>query len=259
MKPLLILLYFLSFSLLAQDSITTTLVQKDSIDADIFISKNNFENVYFIKDNALIKTSDRQSSNYSNIQLGKIASVHTFNPLKINVFYANLNTVIILDNRLAEVSKLDFNTIQPYKNVSHVTTGFDNTIWLFNQDFQYLELYDYKTQTSRYKTIPVASKVLDLTSNYNYCWLLTENNLYCYNYFGSLVYKIKNDGYSKIKASNEDLVIQKDQALIFYNHKTKALMPIALQNMLISQFFVTNQILYIYNRKSLFQYKLKTD
>ncbi|MGB6268350.1 MAG: hypothetical protein WBF67_05005 [Olleya sp.] len=120
-------------------------------------------------------------------------------------------------------------------------------------------MYDYKIQTTRYKTIPVASKVLDLTSNYNYCWLLTENHLYCYNYFGSVVYKIKNEGYSCIKAANENLIIKKENTLIFYNNKTETLLPIILPNMLISQFFVTNQILYIYNRKLLYQYQLKTD
>jgi len=259
MKVILLLFCILSFPLYAQEAISTTLIQKDSLDADQFISKNNFESLYYIKDNTLIKSQDGNTINYSNFQLGNITTAHTFNPLKINLFYADLNTVIILDNRLAEVSKIDFNALQDYKNVSHVTTGFDNTVWLFNQDFQYLELYDYKSQTTRYKTIPVTSKVLDITSNYNYCWLLTENNLYCYNYFGSVVYKIKNDGYLNIKASNENLIIQNQNGLIFYNHKTKVLTPIKLPNMLISQFFVTNQILYIYNRKLLFQYQLKTD
>ncbi|WP_397364828.1 hypothetical protein [Olleya sp. R77988] len=259
MKSITLLIFLLSFSLLAQDEITTTLQKQDSLKADVFVSKNNFESLYFIKDNTIIKKEKDQSYNYSNIQLGNITTVNTFNPLKINVFYADLNTIIILDNRLAEISKLDFNTSQPYKNISHVTTGFDNTLWLFNQDNQYLELYDYKTKKTRYKTIPVASKVLDLTSNYNFCWLLTEHYLYCYNYFGSVVYKVKNDGFLKIKASNENVIIQTENTLIFYNSKSKKLLPIILPNMLISQFSVTNQILYIYNRKLLYQYQLKTD
>ncbi|WP_339876855.1 hypothetical protein [Olleya marilimosa] len=259
MKPLIILFFLTTVSLSAQNKILVDLTDKDSLNVDVFISKNNFENLYYIKDNVLFKKSDKQTINYSNIQLGKITSVHTFNPLKINVLYSDLNTVVILDNRLAEVSKLDFNQQQPYKNISHITTGFDNTIWLFNQDFQYLELYDYQNKTSRYKTIPVSSKVLDLTSNYNYCWLLTENNLYCYNYFGSLVYKFKNEGYTNIKAYNENLILQKANDLLFYNNKTKTISAINIPNMLISQFFVTNQILYIYTRKLLYQYQLKTD
>ncbi len=259
MKHTLILLYLISFSVFAQDQISASLIQQDSLKADQFISKDNFGTVYYTNDNALIRQTETEQTSYSNVQLGNITSINTYNPLKINVFYADFNTLIILDNRLAEVLKTDFNTLSDYKNVSHVTTGFDSTVWLFNQDFQYLELFDYKTQTTRYKTIPVASKPLALTSNYNYCWLLTEDYLYCYNYFGSVIYKIKNEGYTNIKEANENIVLQKENMLLFYNHKTKTLQPIALSNMLISQFFVTNQILYIYTRKALYQYQLKTD
>lgn len=259
MKQLVLFFFISCLTLSAQDKISANYIAVDSLNADVFISKNNFENLYYVQNNVLFKKSDKHTINYSNIQLGNITSVHTFNPLKINVLYGDLNTVIILDNRLAEVSKLDFNTLQPYKNISHITTGFDNTIWLFNQDFQYLELYDYQTKTTRYKTIPISSKVLDLTSNYNYCWLLTENNLYCYNYFGSLVYKFKNDSYTNIKAYNENLILEKENILNFYNHETKTISAIDIPNMLISQFFVTNQILYIYTRKLLYQYQLKTD
>ena len=83
------------------------------------------------------------------VQLGNITSANAFNPLKINLFYKNFNTVIILDNRLAEIFKIDFNTVQPYKNVSHISTGYDNTLWIFNPDLQQLELFDYKTNQIR--------------------------------------------------------------------------------------------------------------
>ena len=65
------------------------------------------------------------------------------------MFYKDFNTVVILDNRLAEIYKIDFNTKQPYKNVSHITTGYDNALWLFNSDLQILELYDYKADKVR--------------------------------------------------------------------------------------------------------------
>jgi len=160
---------------------------------------DNFGFFYTESKNVLTKYSATDSYNYSNVQLGKMTSFNTFNPLKINVFYKNFNTVIILDNRLAEVAKLDFNQLQPYKNVTHISTGFDSILWLFNQDLQHLELYDYNTNIVRTTTMPVSSKVLDLKSNYNYSWLLTQNYLYCYNYFGNMVFKQKNKGFTAIK------------------------------------------------------------
>jgi hypothetical protein len=147
--------------------------------------------------------------------LGDIASAIAFNPLKINLLYSDFNTVIILDNRLAEIFKIDFNALSPYKNVSHISTGHDNTIWLFNQDLQKLELFDYKTRTNRAQTVPVQSRVLDLKSNYNFCWLLTKNYLYVYNYFGSLIKKIKNIGYTALTETNEDVIFYSEDSLFY--------------------------------------------
>ena len=39
--------------------------------------------------------------------------------------------------------------------------------------------------------MPISSQVLDITSNYNSCWLLTRAFIYQYNYTGSLVSKTK--------------------------------------------------------------------
>src|SRR5690606_27315694 len=171
--------------------------------------------LFYTVGNTFYKKEPTQNYNYSNVQLGSISSANAFNPLKIILFYKNFNTVVILDNRLSEIYKVDFNNIQPYKNLTHISTGSDNTIWIFNQDAQQLELFDYKTNKTRATTMPVESKVLDLKSNYNYSWLLTEKFLYTYNYFGSTISKIKNDGFSHIAEDNGNLIIQRDQHLYF--------------------------------------------
>ncbi len=259
MKAYTLILFLISCFCFCQNKISCELLNKETLIADKFISKDNFNSTYIIKDNSLIKITALDTLRYSNFQLGNNLEVNTFNPLKINLFYSNFNTVIILDNRLAEIAKVDFNTIPEYKNISHITTGFDNTIWVFNQDFQQLELFDFKTLKTRYKTIPVSSKVLSLTSNYNYCWLLTQNYLYCYNYFGSLVYKLPNNGFINLQATKENLIIEDQNGLSYYNSKDKQKIEIEQPNMLINQFFVTNQILYIYTLKTLYKYQLKTD
>ena len=87
------------------------------------------------KKNTFKKATSKDTLNYSNFQLGQITSANAFNSLKINLFYADFNTVIILDNRLAEVAKIDFNSAENYKNITHVTTGFDNTIWIYNHKY----------------------------------------------------------------------------------------------------------------------------
>ena len=259
MKYIFNLILFFSFSAFAQESIEASLVKEYSLDVDDIVAIDNFGTQYHINNNSFQKNSAAQNLSYSNVQLGDISSANTFNPLKINVFYKDFNTVVILDNRLAEIFKIDFNTTQPYKNVTHVSTGHDNTLWLFNQDTQQLELFDYKTGTTRAKTLPIQSAVLDVKSNYNNCYLLTKQYLIIYNYFGSIIKKIKNTGYTAIAENNGNTYLKKENTLFYLKKNTENVQPIAIPNLLINQFFVTNETLYIYNNETLQQYQLKID
>lgn len=257
MKTFSYILLFVSVSLFSQEKITATPLSSISLKVDQLITIDNFGTLFYITGNSFYKKEPQQCFNYTNIQLGDITSANAFNPLKINLLYKKFNTVMILDNRLSEISKIDFNTIQPYKNVTHSATGPDNTIWIFNQDLQQLELFDYKLNKVRATTMPVQSNVLDLKSNYNYCWLLTENFLYTYNYFGSMISKIKNDNFIHIAEDNGNLVIQNSKELFFLTKNTEQLTPIKLPELLIKQFLLTNETLYIYSDETLHQFQLK--
>ena len=257
MKYTYYILLFYSISIFAQESVEAKFIYKTDLKAETLISVDNFGTQYYLKNDVIHKKTNVKTISYNNLQLGTLQSANAFNPLKINLFYKDFNTVIILDNRLAEIFKIDFNALSPYINVSHISTGHDNTIWVFNQDLQKLELFDYKTRTTRAQTVPVQSAVLDLTSNYNSCWLLTEDFLYVYNYFGSLLKKVKNNGYTALVESNENIILKKDHALFFMKRNKDEILPIITPNLLINQFFVTNETLYIYNSEILQQFQLK--
>jgi len=258
MKHLKHILFLVPFLTFAQQSIEVSFVKKTKLNVETFIGIDNFETTYYLNNNELFKSNKNVvSSTYSNIQLGYITSVNTFNPLKINLFYKDFNTVIILDNRLSEIFKIDFNTIQPFIDITHITTGNDNTIWLFNQTTQQLENYDYKNNITRIRTLPIQSDVLDLISNYNFSWLLTKNYLYSYNYVGSLLNKIKNTGFTKLAQTNENLILQKENLLFYLAKGTETFIELKIPKLLIKQFFVTNQTLYIYDEEFLYEYRLK--
>lgn len=250
--------FFIIFSsvLFSQNSLDVKLVDKIKLQEDNLVQIDNFNNVYFVGENALVKQTNDSEFIYNNRLLGQIHIVDVFNPLKVNLFYRDFNTVVVLDNRLSEISKINFNTTKPYRIISHISTGNDNTIWCFNQNTQELELFDYRTNTTKAKTLPIAENVIQITSNYNTCWVLTKNYLYVYNYFGSLLKKMKNDGYHSISESNGNIVMQKDNSLFYLKNNTGNVIPIKLPNLLIKQFFVTNETLYIYDDEFLHQYQL---
>lgn len=258
MKNILYVFIILSRLVSAQNSIDATSVSSIPIEAESIHNIDDFGTLYYTTaNNTFHKKQPDKTLTYSNVLLGNITLVNAFNPLKISVFYRDFNTAVILDNRLAEIFKIDFNTIQPYKNASHITTGYDNTIWLFNEDTQQLELYDYKANTTRVTTLPIQSNVLDLKSNYNYCWLLTQDYLYQYNYFGSLVLKIPNQGYTTLAHDNGNIILKQNNILFYLKKNTETPVPIAMSELLINQFLLTNETLYIYDNKILQEFQLK--
>jgi hypothetical protein len=259
MKNLLYFLVFISCFCFGQEHVETKFISKEKLSVQHIIDIDDFGVFYYVNNNIFYKKEKESIISYNNLQLGNIYSVNTFSPLKINVFYKDFNSVMILDNRLAEIFKIDFNKIQPFRNITHISTGNDNTIWLLNQDTRQLELYDYKTNKTRATTLPVESEVLDLKSNFNQCWLLTENYLYKYNYFGSLIFKIKNNGYTKLMENNDDIILQKGNNLFFLKKETDKILPINIPKLLIKQFLVTNETLYIYDEEFLHKYQLITN
>lgn len=249
----------LSFSIFSfsQEKVEATYIKSSNLTTQSIIGIDNFGILYLIKEHTFSKKENDKTITYSNVQLGNISSANAFNPLKINLFYKNFNTAIILDNRLAEINKIDFNTIQPYKNVSHISTGYDTTLWIFNTETQQLELFDYKTNKTRATSMPIASNVIAMTSNYNFCWLLTETYLHRFNYFGSMDFKIENEGFKSIAEDNGNLVIKGDNQLFYLPKEGKKPIPIKIDKLLINQFLVTNETLYIYDSEKLHQYQLK--
>ncbi|ARV09370.1 hypothetical protein BTO05_06850 [Winogradskyella sp. PC-19] len=259
MKRLLYIFFCFSLFGFTQEAIKAELKETTDIKAETLFGVDTFGTLYYSDEGGSFykKTTDTIIS-YANFQLGKITSANPFNPLKINLFYQDFNTVIVLDNRLAEITKIDFNTIEDYKNVSLVSTGYDNTIWIFNQDLQRLELYDYLNNKTRVKTVPIQSDVISLKSDYNYCYLLTDSFLYVYNYSGSLLRKITNSGLTEMAFSKANLVLKSKNELFLLPKNDDKLKSISGIDLLINQFLVTNETLYIYDDEKLRRYQLKS-
>lgn len=259
MKFIKFFILLLSSSVIAQVSVTAKFISKEELKVDRIVDIDNFGTTYYINNSTFYLQTKNKTINYSNVQLGKITSANAFNPLKINLFYKDFNSVIVLDNRLAEIVKVDFNFLQPFRNLTHVSTANNNAVWLFDQNTQQLELFDYISRKTIAKTLPIDDTIIDITSNYNFCWLISNAFIYAYNYFGSLIYKIPNNGYTSIKVSHENLFLLKENQLFYKAKNTNKVEAIKLPQLLINQFLVTNETLYIYDHEFLYQYQLITN
>jgi len=257
MRLLIIIFAFFVNALNGQSKIELTSLEKTPINADRLVSLDNQGNMFFIKNNALNQLRSGVTNNYADIPLGQIFSVDAFNPLKINVFYKDFNTVVILDNRLNEIYRLDFNDIRPFRNVAFSSTGNDNTLWLFNQNSLQLEIYDYKQDQTRGTTLPIEDDPIAIESNFNSCWLLTEKQILNYSYFGSMISKMENEGFTDLVELNDNLILKKENKLFFMFQDSGEIISLDLPELLIKAFFATDETLYIYDGEFLHKYQIK--
>ncbi len=227
-------------------------IKKKSLNADKFYGVDIFDNTYYSRQNVLIKANSKKIYQYHNLALGNIYSVSVYNPLKIVVFYKDFYTVIILDNTLNEIQKLEFLN----KNITLVAKAGENELWLYNADEQQLELYNYQTKTILGKTQPYS--ILNpkkLKGNTNFAWIqINSNNLDVYNNYGSMVnsYHLKFDNFNIIT----NKIVLFNNANSFYLSDNKSLSPLLKVPFKIQSSSITNNKIYLFNNKQIFIYKL---
>jgi len=137
-----------------------------------------------------------------------------------------------------------------------VTVAANNSLWVFNIDAQQLESYNYRSNNKVLVSQPINGEILSQVSNYNYCFLLTEEKIRAYNIYGSLIAEITNEGFQKIIQFNENLVALKDNELYYIDKETREVTKLKTPEISIKDLQLTQDFLYIYNGKQVHKYKL---
>lgn len=226
------------------------------ITADHFWGTDTFDALFFSNASVLTKRWNNQKWEFTDYTLGAISYVSLLNPLKILVFYRNSNTVIILDKYLNEINRIDFNMNSGFANTQFVTPANDNTIWVFNINSQRLELFNIITQKKMVTTQPISDFPVFQYSNFNYCWVMTNKTIYKFNIYGSLVEEIKNDGFQKLQSFNEQLYLFKNHNIYTISEDRTITDKIILPEIRSEQFYVTDEILYIYDLTKLYSFDI---
>ncbi|GLB51092.1 hypothetical protein NBRC110019_01310 [Neptunitalea chrysea] len=238
------------FSIANYGQSTVSYLKKDSLNfkASAFYGVDDFENFYYSQGNTLIKQQKQTITSYNNILLDSISSVDILNPLRITVLYKKFNTVVILDNALNEFYKINFSLNGSFKNIQFATTGSSQNIWVFDTNTQQLELYNYQTEQSTKIGFPIHEKVLDMKSNYNFCWVLSDKFIYQYNTYGSLLTKIPCTNGKLLISDKKDIMVVVNNQILQLNNSE--LTPINIDTDNFSEYVSLNRDnLYIYQEK----------
>ena len=88
------------------------------------ISADSLGELFFLEDNNLRKGEDYF---FSDSSLGPITKVDFYNNFKLKVWYQDFNTLVILDNYLNEITRVEFNKASSVFEISDISFIFKNT------------------------------------------------------------------------------------------------------------------------------------
>lgn len=260
MKNLLVLLFILQFSCsMAQEQhIIAIPVSVQKIDADAFVGFDKIGNLYFIKNNVLYKKYKEKVWQYENISLGKTTKIDFQNSLKIMLFYENFNTILLLDNQLNEIQKINFleNDIPILSTAVGITSG--NKLWIYNNQTQQIGLYDYLKNTFQSITPSFQGNIKYYESNYTiFQWIDNKLNWFCCDIFGKITTLGKVSEYDQIQfIDNEKFIFSKNGKIYLENVNTKTIYIIENTEKTLNSFFYKDQILTIFTNQEITNYKI---
>jgi len=231
-------------------------VDSNPLEVDRFIGLDSYQHTYFVKDRALYKTGELGDFVFQDFQLGAISSVDIINPLQVVVFYAEVNIVVFLDNRLNEVNRINFNLLDTFLNVGMVSNAGNNRLWLFNVDLQQLQLFDYRTNRQTIVSQPFKGQVISMASNFNDCYVLTEDTLWQINSYGSLLFEKQMEGFQKIVRNEKHVIVLKGNRLFSLSEQSLRELTYESNKNLIKDLRLTQDFLYIYDGKNISTYSL---
>lgn len=249
--------YFLFF--LSGFSQSTKVVFTDStrIEADQYYGKDVLAYHYYSKKNVLYKQKKVEKWEYKNLPLGEIHSIDFINPLKIVVFYKEFNSVVLLDNQLSEITRInlsDFNIVAQTCSVAS-----QNRLWIYDSLTNNLLLLDYLNKKITRLNQPFKNTFKYYKSDYNNWLRISENNeVFSYNNYGRTVFLGSVPKFDKILITDsQKIVFSLNDNLYLYkgeNFDSELIFSIEKN---IQNFDFKNGVLTIFTGKTIENYNIK--
>lgn len=258
-KKIFILLIILLTSVANSQKLTTEFIGSFDLVCDKYIGFDTLGDFYFIKDNVFTKNSKTKKWEYKNVALGKISSVDIMNPLQIILFYEPFNTVILLDNQLNEVQRIEFSKLETSIIASNVALSSRNKLWVYNTINQRLGLFNFLKNTINEFPIPVQGTIKYSQTNFNlFYWIDDINNWYSCDIFGKTTLIANIPAYDFIQIiDNERLLFSKENKLFLLNNTTKTIIEIEIVENSFENFYYKDQNLAIFTDQQIRNYKIK--
>ena len=258
-KSMLVLFLFVFvFSFGQEKKCSANYLNSTSVDADSFFGYDQFGFYYYTKNNVLFKKNKSQLFEYKNVSLGKITKIDFQNPLKVLLFYQDFNAVVLLDNQLVEVQKINFSFVETPIMVTAVGIASGNRIWIYNSLSQQIGLYDYLKNSFLVLGTSFQEEFKHYYSDFNtFQWIDDKLNWFSCDVFGKISNLGKVPDFNQIQfGSNQQLLFAKDHTFYFADWSKNSICSFENVNNSFVNFVFKDQILSIFTNQEIINYKI---
>ncbi|MCW2118648.1 hypothetical protein [Flavobacterium sp. 7A] len=261
MKKALILLLFTFLSIQAQDNkIVATKISFVPTQSKNFVGRDFYGYNYFVDNEVLSKIKKKEHWEFKNVSLGTLTNIDLNNPLKLVLFYQDFNAVILLDNQLSETQRILFLQSEIPINVRATGIAGLNQLWIYNTLDQQIGLYNYLNNT--YKTIstPFPDTIQYYQTDFNhFYWIDDKNMAFMCNLFGKITNLYKIPDYEWIEFINEkEFIYSKDHLIYLQDNNQNKKYEIEIVEKTLEKCYYKDQILSIFTKEGITNYKIIT-
>ena len=260
MKKIFYLLLLIAFQFSMSQSAKITAVETAllNLEADDFIGVDGFGNCFYTKNNTVLKKVDSAILQYQNLSLGKITKVDILNPLKVILFYKEFNSIVVLDNQMNEIQRVDFSKLEDSIVASAVGISGQNKVWVFNSMNQQIGLYDLTNNSYQNLGNPIKGELLYYQSDFNYFhWIDNQHQWNTCTIFGRVFSNGKIEEIEAIQLIDIDKVLfVKNNSLYLNDIKQNKVYEIEIVEKSFKKFYYKDQILSIFTDKGITNYKI---
>lgn len=258
MRRIFLFILFLYGALCHCQEITATQQDRIVFEADDFIGLDGFGHFFYIRNNVFFKGTPAGVLQYQNIALGKIKRADIINPLKVVVFYEEFNTVVLLDNQLNEIQKIEFSKNETPVIASAVGMAGQNQLWVYNSVTQQIGLYDMGTNQFKNLGVPIQENPLFYQTDFNYFhWIDKQNQWFSCSVFGRVTNNGKLESHNDLQLLEQDrLLYAKNGEILLFDRKTGIRRKIEIVEKSFRKIYYKDQILSIFTPQGITNYKI---
>jgi hypothetical protein len=185
---------------------------------DIFVDNN--ANIYATTSDAIFKYDKYLKLLYTfdYNQYGAPTTIDVHIPMKVVLFFAQYNKILVLDNRMSVVRELDITPISSEFN-NTVCVSADNNIWVFDNNKQSLIkynqglqiLHEYENMNLRMNNFIQSNHIIE---NNNQLILVDAiHGIYIFDMLGNFVNKIAFNNFNNFQIYENQLFYLENQYL----------------------------------------------